>query len=58
MTTYQRQHFEALEQCLNVALFHQSCLDADCSELIVKEHARHVASCRRKLNKALKESNV
>lgn len=56
MTAYQSRHIEALEQSLNTALFHQSCLDADCIESVVKEHARHVAACRRKLNKAIKES--
>lgn len=56
MTTYQAKHIAALEKALNTALFHQSCLDDTVHESVVKEHARHVASKRRALNKAIKES--
>ena len=55
MTTYETQMIEALEQSIETALFHQSCLDSDVPESIRNEHKRHVASKRRALKKYLKE---
>ena len=55
MTTYEAQMVEVLEQSIETALFHQSCLDSDVSESIRNEHKRHVASKRRALKKYLKE---